>query len=86
MPSKFVTQRKLLHSIFRGGDSQGQLGVKSDNVGKENPGYLRHSYIRSDNHNPKKRVGSLETAALSSKRPWLQTWIEACLFWEGTQN
>jgi len=35
---------------------RGQQRAKSDNVGKENTGYLRHRCLRTDNHSPSKEI------------------------------
>lgn len=53
MPSKFIKKYSIFYIIFRGhGDSQGQQRTMSDNVSKENMGYIRHSCFRTNNYIP----------------------------------
>lgn len=45
MPSKLMKKYNILFTICRDRMDQGKRRAKSDNVGKENPGYIRHSYL-----------------------------------------
>ena len=65
MPSKFIKNYSKAHALCRREASQGQKWTKWDNVGNESTGYLRHSYLRINNHSPGRLVRSLEAAALN---------------------
>lgn len=71
MPSKFIKKYSIIYTIcgLRGrGCGQGRQRAKSDNVGKEDTGYLRHSLFRTDNHSPRGRAMSPETTTLTPTR------------------
>lgn len=71
-------QTSLLRSIasyilFAGGNDQGQQKYKSENIDKENTGYLRYNCLRTDIHSPGEGRPP-QTTTLTPVMPWLQRW------------
>lgn len=71
-------QTSLLRSIasyilFAGGNDQGQQKYKSENIDKENTGYLRYNCLRTAIHCPGE-VSPPQITTLTPMMPWLQPW------------
>lgn len=77
MPCKFIRKHSILDTISKRKVGQGQQKAKSNNVGKEKTGYLRHSCLIAIALQGRKQ-GFLGLEILTPSRPWPQLQTSPC--------